>query len=242
MTTVAISQPMYFPWVGFLAQMRSADIFIWLNDAQFSRGSFTNRVQVKTATGRTWMSIPLAGKGAFQRIDQLQAADDECFPRHRALLQQSFLGRPHCRTALDLFDRALAGRTSLCEALIGSAEILAQSIGVLPERILRSSEMGVAGGSWRRVLDLVKAVGGTRYVTGHGALAYLDHAEFEVHGVEVRYMDYDPVPWPQPLGTFTPFVTGLDLVASVGANDAAQHLNPATIDWRAFATRKEQAP
>ncbi|MFT7595258.1 MAG: hypothetical protein ACI8R4_002586 [Paracoccaceae bacterium] len=47
MTRVVISQPMYFPWAGFLAQLALADVRIWLDDAQFSNGSFTNRVQVK---------------------------------------------------------------------------------------------------------------------------------------------------------------------------------------------------
>ena len=65
MTTVMISQPMYFPWAGFIAQMALADVMIWLDDVQFSKGSFTNRIQVKTASGPIkWMSIPLEGKGS----------------------------------------------------------------------------------------------------------------------------------------------------------------------------------
>ena len=40
MKTVVISQPMYFPWVGMLEQMRLADVFVHLDDAQFSKGGF----------------------------------------------------------------------------------------------------------------------------------------------------------------------------------------------------------
>ena len=29
MTTVVISQPMYFPWPGFLAQLAIADVVVW---------------------------------------------------------------------------------------------------------------------------------------------------------------------------------------------------------------------
>jgi hypothetical protein len=42
MTTVAISQPMYLPWPAFIEMMKLADVFLWLDDAQFSKGSFTN--------------------------------------------------------------------------------------------------------------------------------------------------------------------------------------------------------
>ena len=82
------------------------------------------------------------------------------------------------------------------------------------------------------MLNLVKAVGGTTYITGHGARNYLDHEGFEAAGVEVEYMDYAPRPWPQSLTEFTPYVTGLDLVANVPADKRAAHLNPQTRAWR----------
>ena len=49
MTTVVISQPMLFPWVGMFEQVALADVFVHYDDVQFSKGSFTNRVQLKTA-------------------------------------------------------------------------------------------------------------------------------------------------------------------------------------------------
>ena len=48
---IVISQPMYFPWMGFFQQIAIADVFIFYSDVQFSKGSFTNRVQIKTSNG-----------------------------------------------------------------------------------------------------------------------------------------------------------------------------------------------
>ncbi|MGB4827733.1 MAG: WbqC family protein [Paracoccaceae bacterium] len=240
MTRVVISQPMYFPWVGFIAQMALADVFIWLDDAQFSKGSFTNRIQVKLPDGRKWMSVPLEGKGAFQTIRDLHSARKDWIPSHRALLDQSLRGRPHTAMALQLFDEGVGGGTDrLCDQLIASSEGLARHLNVLPRQFLLSSSMGVDGTSWSRVLALVQAVGGTEYITGHGALGYLDHSAFESSGIAVRYMDYQPLPWPQPHGDFTPYITGLDLIASLDAETARTHLRPASMDWRAFRAIKE---
>jgi hypothetical protein len=243
MTRVVISQPMYFPWAGFLAQMALADVFIWLDDAQFSKGSFTNRIQVKMPGGRKWMSVPLQGKGAFQTIRDLQATGDGWIASHRTLLSQSLRGCPHTASALEVFDGAMAGTMaggdSLCDRLIASSEGLARHLGVLPPRILRASDMQVEGASWPRVLRMVKAVGGGEYITGHGARDYLDHAAFEASGVAVRYMHYRPLPWLQFHGDFTPYVTGLDLAASLDAETARNHLRPASLDWRAFPAGKE---
>jgi hypothetical protein len=219
--------------------MALADVLIWLDDAQFSKGSFTSRVQVKTAGGVKWLSIPLAGQGSFQEIRNLVPANPEWWRPHRALLTQALQSQPFLAQALTLFEAMPAGGP-LVDSLIGSAEGPARAMGVLPRRILRASSMQISGGSWERVLRMVKSVGGTHYITGHGALAYLDHGAFEADGIAVSYMDYRPAPWPQSHGAFTPCVTCLDLLASLPAESAAAHLCPATLDWRAFKAHKEQ--
>jgi hypothetical protein len=82
-------------------------------------------------------------------------------------------------------------------------------------------------------------VGGTRYVTGHGAASYLDHAEFEAAGVTVEYMRYSLTPWPQGGVSFSPYVSILDLIGWTGPR-APAYLNPSTVDWRTFLI--EHAP
>ena len=57
---VVISQPMLFPWVGMLEQIMLADVFVHYADVQFSKGSFTNRVQIKDSTGPGGRGIGLA--------------------------------------------------------------------------------------------------------------------------------------------------------------------------------------
>lgn len=240
MTRVVISQPMYFPWVGFMAQMALADVYIWLDDAQYSKGSFTNRVQVKNGNASQWMSIPLQGKGSYQPIRDLAPANDTWVKSHQSLLAQSLSNRPQRATALSLFDEVVAPERSLCDMLIASAETQARHLGILPSRIYRSSEMQCDGSSWERVLHMTQAVNGTDYLTGHGALAYLDHEAFNAAGIAVSYMQYDPLPWPQSDTNFTPYVTALDLLASVSADVAKNHLRPASIDWRVFKALKVQ--
>lgn len=234
MTAVVVSQPMLFPWPGFFEQMRLADVYLWLDDAQFSKGSFTNRVQVLHGGAQKWLSIPLAGKGSFQEIRALAAADD-FRAGHLGFLRQAFAGAPFAADALAIVEEVYAER-DLCELLIKSAEVPARRLGlpVAGHPARRTSAMAVEGASWQRVLDLVRAVDGTRYLTGHGAARYMDHEAFETAGVAVEYMDYSRTPWPQRgSGAFTPYVSILDLIADTGPA-AASYLRPATRGWRAF--------
>jgi len=226
---------MLFPWPGFFEQMMLADVYLWLDDAQFSRGSFTNRTRILHGGAVKWLSVPLAGKGSFQAIGDLVAAED-FRARHIAFLNQAFAQAPYRALALEIVEEVYA-KKSLCDLLIASVEIPALRMGLrLPARRARTSASGIGGASWRRVLDLVLSVGGTRYVTGHDAADYLDHEAFEAAGVAVEYMGYSATPWPRPEAHFTPYASILDLVACTGSH-AAEYLRPSTIGWRAFAVR-----
>lgn len=233
MTAVVITQPMLFPWPGFFEQLMLADTYVYLDDAQFSKGSFTNRIQLLRGNERCWMTIPLAGKGSFQIISDLSAAGEGWKAAHRALLRQSLIDAPFLDDALAIFDAAY-GRSTVLELLIASIEEPARYMGIGASRkIARSSALGVEGRSWRRVLDIVLATGGRHYLTGHGAAGYLDHAAFEAQGVAVAYMNYSRTRWPQPGGGFTPYVSILDLIARTGPA-AGSYLRPATTPWQDF--------
>jgi hypothetical protein len=232
MTTVVISQPMLFAWPGFFEQMMLADVYLWLDDAQFSRGSFTNRTRIVHGGAVKWLSVPLAGKGSFQSIGDLVAGED-FRARHVAFLNQAFAQAPYRPLAMEIVEEVYA-EESICALLIASVEIPAVRMGLrLPARRARTSASGVVGASWRRVLDLVLSVGGTRYVTGHGAANYLDHEAFEAAGVAVEYMAYSKTPWPRSGPAGTPFASVLDLIAHTGPR-AARYLRPATVGWKAF--------
>lgn len=233
MSTLVISQPMLFPWSGFYEQLMMADVYYYLDDTQFSKGSFTNRIQIKIGDDVKWMTIPLSGKGSFQTIADLESASDEWRQSHLSLLKQAFRTAPFADDALTLVERAYKHK-NLIDILIASIELPVDYMGIgAIQRRARTSELGIAGNSWRRVLDLTRFSHATRYLTGHGAASYLDHSAFESAGIAVEYMRYSKTPWPQLGASFTPYVSILDLIANTGPA-ARTYLHPATENWRLF--------
>lgn len=233
---VVISQPMFFPWLGFLEQVRLADVFVRYDDVQFSKGSFTNRVQYKTETGVQWLTVPLSGFSLGQRIDEVQVdSRGDWKVRHRAQLAKAYVDAPHRADMLALLDEVYARD---CDTI---AEISWLSLQLLCEyfkigsatRFVDIGELAVAGSGSQRVLDIVKTLGGSHYVTGWGARSYLNHEAFEQSGVQVEYMDYQKPLYPQLHGAFTPFVSSLDLVANLGVR-GVDLIQPSAIPWREF--------
>lgn len=235
MKTIVISQPMYFPWVGLLEQMRLADVFVHLDDAQFSKGGFFNRVQLKTAEGTPWLTVPLAETKLGQSLNETQMAKHDWRRKQLATLRQAYAAAPHVEDMLGLVESVFENEHESLGALsAASVEALAEFFDIAPPEVQWSSAMDIEGTGSARVLAICEALGAERYVTGHGAREYLNHAAFEAAGVRVEYLEYEKREYPQLHGAFTPFVSALDLAANCG-RAGREVIASGTVYWKDFA-------
>lgn len=233
---VVISQSMLFPWVGLLEQVRLADTFVHYDDVQFSKGSFVNRVQIKTPQGMRWMTVPLENLRLGQRIDEVRFTPVEKWRgKHLDLLKHSFESAPYAADALSLAEEVYAGDYPHLGALArASLRALCSYFSLDSTTQFRDiAELNIPGASSDRVLAIVQTLKGSVYITGHGAARYLDHHAFDRAGVRVEYIDYRRLPYLQSHGEFTPYVSSLDLVAHCG-RDGARYICSETVFWRDF--------
>lgn len=242
--TIVISQPMYFPWVGMFEQLRIADVFVDYTDVAFSKGSFTNRVQVKTSNGVCWLTLPLKDLRMGQAIAEVRLDERRNWRRnHRATLAQAHARAPFVGEMLALFDE-VANSTGdlLSDVAVASMRVVHRYFEMdRPIEFHRVSDLGIDGHGSERVLGIVKSLRGDRYVTGHGALAYLDHDAFDAAEIAVEYMDYRKTEYPQQHPPFIPYVTILDLVANLG-KEGRSLLSSESIGWRnAFLNLKPES-
>ena len=68
MTTVAILQPGFLPWLGFFDQMRRADHFVYYDDVQFDKHGWRNRNRIKTANGVAWVTVQIGRASCRERV------------------------------------------------------------------------------------------------------------------------------------------------------------------------------
>lgn len=236
MTTVVISQPMFFPWVGFFEQLSLADIFVYYDDVQFSKGSFTNRVQVWNGSKVDWLSVPILKQSLQQSIADVSIDQSKNWRRkHLEKLQQSYAKAPYCDEMIDLVTTVYAQNHSHISSLsINSIETVSNYFGLATNKtILNSSQLDIGGNSSQRVLDIVKHLNGNTYITGHGAKNYLEHELFEEQQVKVRYMDYQKLAYPQLSPIFTPYISILDLIANCGTQ-GKQYICSQSQYWKEF--------
>jgi hypothetical protein len=231
---VAIHQPHYLPWLGYLAKWAEADLFIFLDTVQFEKHGWQNRNRIKTRHGPRWLTVPvhvrLGEPIAEVRLDGSQA----WARRHLRALEHAYARAPYwARYAPAL--RAFYQRPwrRLAPLAVASAEWLARAVGIAtPTRL--ASEFGVTTPDpTGRLVALCRAVGARVYLAGRDAARYLDPAPFAAAGIEVRVQDYRHPVYPQLHGEFVPFLSALDLLLTQG--DGALAILRQGDRWARFA-------
>jgi len=212
---VAVHQPNYLPWLGWFAKAAQADVFVLLDDVQFEKGGYTNRAEVKTAQGRTRLTVPVVAH-ADSRIDAVAiATGDRWAERHAKTLAQSYGRSPGWASLGPKIESILASDETRLAAL--NERLAATLLDALriETRIVRASELraSAARGS-DGLVELCRILSAATYLSGAGGRAYNDAAAFAAAGVDLAYSAFSHPTYAQPHGAFESGLSAVDLVFS----------------------------
>ena len=227
MTIVAIHQPNYLPWLGYFWKIARADIFVFLDDTQFSKGGYTNRVQIAAFDTPRWMTLPVTH--AFgDTIDRVGIAKPGLGRAHLDVLFQTYRDASARRTVWPFVEALLGEDAELNLARRNEAlvEALARRLGGAT-RFVRSSELGIGDSADERLANIVERLApGGIYLSGKGAKAYQSETTFAARGVTLRYSSFSPAPYPRGAAPFVPGLSILDALFHLGFDATAELLRP----------------
>ena len=90
--------------------------------------------------------------------------------------------------------------------------------------IIKSSTIQLEGKSNSLLVNILKKIGASRYLSGVGARAYYEPSIYEQSGIEVTWQNFVHPHYPQLHGEFIPFLSSIDLLLNVGSDEAARIL------------------
>lgn len=210
----------------------SADIFVYLDSVQFSKNGVQNRNQIKTVQGPLWLTIPVRNH-LGQLLKDTRVAEPDATRKHWKTIKMSYARTPGlARWQTEL--KSLLDRDTefLLEAAIASTEWMLSKLNVRTERIKASELEGIGGESSKLVASICHALRATSYLTGTGALAYLDERDFAEVGCEVVVQQWQPFTYQQVNGEFVPDLSTLDLL--LNCPDNAADLIDAAGSWNRY--------
>jgi len=215
----AIHQLHYLPWLRYMEKIARADVFVVLDDVQYTKNGFQNRNKIKHAGGWMYLTVPVRCR-AGQRLDEVEIAPVNKWPaRHWHALQSNYGRAPyfreHAEALARIYERPWTHLDALNWELLG---YLCAALGI-ETRLVRSSELEARGEGTERLIRLCRAVGADCYYSGeYAAQAYLDAAAMEGAGIRVVLQEWHCPTYQQrfPEVGFIPDLSVIDLLLNEG--------------------------
>lgn len=216
---VAISQSNYIPWKGYFELISQVDVFVLLDNVQFTKRDWRNRNLLKSPRGEVWLTIPVESKGNYEaKISEMRVAPSDWKSKHLRTIEMNY-----SRAAA--FDSMFPWIKSVYEECPDDLLVdvnrhfifrLTDLLGV-KTRIVSDEEFGLKSDPSIRLLDICMELGATEYVSGPAAKNYLNTEAFLRRKIEVDWFSYGPYPkYEQPWGEFVDSVSILDTILCTG--------------------------
>ncbi len=238
---VAIHQPHYLPWLGYLHRMAQVDLFIVLDHVQFERRNHQNRAQIRLDGEARWLSVPVEQRSQKERIIDKRVDNDDprpWGPIHFATLRHAYREAAHFKSYAGALREILEARwEQLIDLDLATLEFMRTAFDIRTP-FVRSSALGAGGAKSELILNLCRAAGAERLLAGFGASRrYLDAEAFARQGVRIEWHQFSHPVYTQ-CGS-QPFIAGLagvDLLFNCGARSRDVLMGEAaTPQWRAAA-------
>ena len=213
---VGIHQPDYIPWLGFFYKMYLSDIFIHLDDVQYSNQADHNVNSIKTPQGALRLKFPVEQHMGQLIYEVRPKYELKWREKHLRTIEMNYSKAKYFKDVFPgLKEVYWEDFSNVAELNIAINEYIARQFG-LSTKFIRSSEYQLATKREEKVIDLCVAVGGTKYISGNGARVYQDPDHFSARGVELTYLDYKPIEYPQLWKDFLPCMSVLDYIFNCG--------------------------
>lgn len=213
-------QPSYFMWLGLLRKIAVAEGFILLDDVQLADRSFQHRnVFLDSSSKVKYLTIPISKAGYRSRtIREIEISDPNWGISHRNFFINSYRRHPFFNEIFIHLEEFFSYKGSLCGTVALSMALVMRLFDIKTPVVYQSQlTYDVELSKQELIIDLLLAVGASRYFSGDGARAYQSADSFRANGIELEYLSFFEKPYSQQgLDSFVPGLSSIDLLFNLG--------------------------
>lgn len=228
MKRVVILQSNYIPWKGYFELIKKTDLFIFYDDVQYTKYDWRNRNKILTPSGPLWLSIP-CGINEKRLICEVRIDCVSWQKEHWATIERNYRESrywDYYSPYLEEFylQNVWKHLSELNQAFI--KDTCDKFLGIKTE-FSDSREYSLKYSKGERIMELLKQVGATHYLSGPAAKSYLKEESFVKENIDLEWMDYSGYPeYEQLYPPFTHNVSIIDLIFACGPDAPAYIWGP----------------
>ena len=216
MKKISIHQPNYIPWLGYFYKISQSDIFVFLDDAQFSNEGMHNFHYIKTPQGAFRLKIPVENN-FNDPIRNVKTRDELGWKiKHLKNIEANYKRAPHFEEVYSDFSKILLEEYQNLAVLNSEIiKFICQKLGI-NSTFLNSSSLSINTTREEKILDICSALNANIYYSGTGAKAYQKEENFTQRGISLLYSTYKPYEYTQLWGEFRANVSIIDYLMNCG--------------------------
>lgn len=187
---VAIMQPTFFPWAGYFSMINEVDVFVFLDDVEYSHQSWQSRNYFEVSGLTKWISLPISSSSneiiKNIKIDNLP----RFLNKTSKTLKQSYAKCPRNDISDDLFECLKYQNIEFVSDFnIFVIKYFCKYLDINTEFIC-SSQLGVTGQKSEKVKEILKSIEATSYVSSPGSRNYMIEYGLENFNCEIEFFNY----------------------------------------------------
>ncbi len=226
--TVVIHQPDFLPYVGFFDRFLHSDVYLILDHVQFVSGTskaWTHRDRIKTPKGAQWLTLSVRKSPRDTPINEVElSAEVDWRSANLRLIEANYSRAPFYREVMPYIEQLYATpAVLLADFNIKSIELLMELLDVV-RPMVRSSELSPVGASNELLIDLLRKLGASHYLSGVGARAYMNEQLFLDNGIQVIWQQFNHPVYQQQFGDFEPYLSAIDMLFNCGIEQSRRLL------------------
>lgn len=200
MTTVAVMQPYMFPYLNYIRLVVGSDYFVVLDDASHSSSNkWANRNFFLGRDGKRSFTFPIRkfSLGTTYRDLRYVSSLNENAPFVRDTIETVLVALIEFTSELENYSVAesileemlfMEDRDSVVRSNLRSVQLILEAACCEQPHYLLSSSLGIEGKGQKRVLEICKQLGATKYINLPGGIGLYDAQEFQQAGVELEFI------------------------------------------------------
>lgn len=190
---IAIMQPTFLPWLGYFDLIDQADLFIFLDNVQFSRQSWQQRNRITTQRGLEWITVPVKGGSSKEQIVDVRLSSD--LKKIIDKIENTYRNHPFFKMYWPDFKEILAVQMagdSLSTLNIHLIKAISSMLGINAS-FMTSSTIRTSDHKINRLIDIIKFTRSNQYLSPIGASEYLLHQldQFSENKIDIKFQNYN---------------------------------------------------
>ena len=231
---VGIHQPEHLPWLGFFNKMMNADELVILDNVQYRKRYFQNRNQILVNGEKKYIAVPVNVDNYREKtIADMQIYSDTEVPwknKYLKTIEYNYKHHPFFGEYFPFFENLLdEDISSLYEFNMEIIRYFSQKLGI-NTKIVKASELFPSGKKSDLILDIARKSRADIYLSGPAGRDYMDLDKYKRNDMGVWFNDFEHPTYMQK-GTekFIPYLSTLDLLMNVGANQGREIISSGTV-------------